>query len=104
MATVGSFGGRSQTKPQRRDGHQRRLPPKVPRQMMALVKNNELELIAKFSHVNRGAVIGRDRDRPVVEGVVTNNSRVKVKRCQDSPMPLVHQIPHRSDDQSTRTG
>lgn len=65
------------------------------RQVVLLVKDDQAEAGAHLVHVDVGAVVGRDGNRPDIEEVVAHDPGVKAQGSEDSPVPLVHQVSHR---------
>ena len=69
------------------------------RAVMGLVEDHEAEAVADLLHVNVGAVVSRDRDRPHLAPPVSEHAGVEPQALPDPPLPLVHEIAERCDDE-----
>ena len=67
--------------------------------VMGLVEDHQPEPVAHPFHVDVGAVVGRDGDRANLVPSVAEDACVHAENLADSPVPLVHQVPDRCDDQ-----
>ena len=70
--------------------------------MVALVENQQAELVAEPLRMDAGAVVGGDRHRPDAKDVVADDPRIVAQPLQDPAVPLVHQVAHGRDDQRAR--
>ncbi len=67
--------------------------------MVRLVVDDEAVPVADLLHVDVGAVVGGDRDRPDLVASIAQDPGVEAQPLLDPALPLVHQVAQRHDDQ-----
>ncbi len=70
---------------------------------MALIENDQLESVPKRWHVDAGAIEGGHRDGLHIVSVVSDNTGIIAEAIEDSPLPLIHEIANRGDDERATT-
>jgi len=99
MQTIASLRRGRETNSQRSGRENRRLSSAGTRQVVFLVENKQAETLADVSHVNVSTIVGGYADGSGGILVVANNACVVAQASKNPPVPLVHQVSHRRDDE-----
>ncbi len=68
--------------------------------MVAFIKDQTLELVAQFGHMNARAFIGGDREWLEVEMGIANDANFAVESLLEPFFPLIHERFERTDNKN----